>query len=311
MNLIDLHCDTISRLQKNNAILKRNGYHISLDKLSQYDHYSQIMAIFISNKLSDEQGYCYFHEAYGYYMSQLAVHYDKVVHTTDGTCIPESWHNNKHPLFLSVEDARILNNDITRLDNLHRKGVRFLVFMWSGSTCIGGSHNTNEGLTDFGRQVMNRCFELGIVPDVSHASEQTTSDMIEIAKQHKKPIIASHSNSYAVYPHSRNLRDSHFKAICDLGGLVGISLCTSHLSGASSVNVDDVIKHIDHYLSLGGENIISLGCDLDGTDLPNGFDDVRDVIQIADKMSQLGYSDTLINKLFWQNAKEFFEKNIK
>lgn len=311
MNLIDLHCDTISRIQKNNALLKSNNYHISFDKLSQYDHYSQIMAIFISNKLSDEQGYNYFHEAYGYYMSQLAIHSNMATHVIDGAHISKLWSDNKYPLFLSVEDARILNNDITRLDNLYNKGVRFLILMWSGSTCIGGSHNTTEGLTDFGRQVMHRCFELGIVLDASHASEQTTSDMIEIAKQHKKPIIASHSNSYAVYPHSRNLRDSHFKAIRDLGGLVGISLCTSHLSGESSVNVDDVIKHIDHYLSLGGENIISLGCDLDGTDLPDGFKDVRDIIQIADKMSQLGYSDTLINRLFWQNAKEFFEKNIK
>lgn len=311
MNLIDLHCDTISRIQKNNALLQCNNYHISLDKLNNYDHYAQIMAIFISNKLSDEQGYCYFHEAYGYYMSQLAVHSSKTNHTTDGTYISDYWNNSKHPLFLSVEDARILSNDITRLDNLYTKGVRFLVLMWSGSTCIGGSHNTNEGLTKFGHDVMHRCFELGIVPDVSHASEQTTSDMIEIAIKYNKPIIASHSNSHSVYSHSRNLRDAHFEAIRDLGGLVGISLCRSHLSSKDNVDVDDIIKHIDRYLSLGGEKTISLGCDLDGTDLPNGFIDVRDVIKIADRMSQLGYSDDIINKLFWQNAKEFFEKNIK
>ncbi len=311
MNLIDLHCDTILQIQRNNTLLKSNNHHISLEKVSTYDNYAQIMAIFIPNKLSDEQGYCYFHEAYGYYMSQLSVYRNEATPITDGKYISECWNNNKSPLLLSVEDARILNNDITRLDNLYNKGVRFLVLMWSDSTCIGGSHNTTEGLTDFGRLVMHRCFELGIVPDVSHASEQTTSDMIEIAKQSSKPLIASHSNSYAVYPHSRNLRDKHFEEIRDLGGLVGISLCRSHLANKDSACIDDILKHVEHYLSLGGENIVSLGCDLDGTSLPEGFSDVRDVIKIADKMAQLGYNEEIINKLFWRNAKEFIEKNIK
>ena len=166
------------------------------------------------------------------------------------------------------------------------------------------------GLSAFGRLVAQRCFELGIIPDISHASEQTAEDMINIAIETGKPLIASHSNAFSVYSHSRNLRDKHFKAIRDMGGLVGFSLCRSHLADSDSVGIDDLMKHIEHYLSLGGENTLSLGCDLDGTDLPDGFCDIRDVMKIADCMAQNNYSDELINKVFWKNAKIFIENNI-
>ena len=95
-----------------------------------------------------------------------------------------------------------------------------------------------------------------------------------------------------------------------MGGLVGISLCRSHLANSDIVGIDAVMKHIDHYLSLGGESVLSLGCDLDGTDLPDGFYDIRDVMKIADCMAQNNYSDELINKVFWKNAKTFIENNI-
>lgn len=310
MNFVDLHCDTAGRMCRNKALLKQNNYHISADKLFAYDKYAQVMALFIPNKMSDDEGYCFFHEMYGYYMSQLTCNTDTFEKITSGSQIDSAWQSQRKALILSVEDARILANDITRLDVLYKKGVRLLVLMWSGETCIGGSHNTELGLKPFGREVMRRCFELGIVPDVSHASEQTATDMISIAQEVGKPVIASHSNSYKVYPHSRNLRDKHFEAIRDMGGVVGISLCRSHLSPASSVGIDGIMMHIDHYLALGGENTVSFGCDLDGTDLPDGFSDVRDVSTIADRMAQLGYNDELINKIFWRNAKSFLENNI-
>ena len=310
MKLIDLHCDTASRMHRNLSALAQNKFHISLEKINGFQNYGQLMAIFISNKLSDDEGYHRFFENYGYYVSQIVSNIDKVSFITSGTGLNDAWDAGKSAFFLSVEDARILNNDIERLSVLHKKGVRSLVFMWSGETCIGGSHNTNVGLSEFGRLVAEKCFEIGIVPDISHASEQTAEDMINIALLAGKPLIASHSNSYSIYSHSRNLRDRHFKAICEMGGLVGLSLCRSHLTDSNNVGIDAIMRHIDYYLSLGGENTLSLGCDLDGTDLPDGFADIRDVMKIADCMAQNNYSDELINKVFWGNAKSFFENNI-
>lgn len=310
MKLIDLHCDTALSICANRTLLAENNHDISLNKLNTYENYAQVMAIFIPHKLSDAAGYCHFHEVYGYLTSQVASNADCVELICDGRDIAGAWNRGHGAMILSLEDARILQNDITKLEILYQKGVRFIVLMWGDETCIGGSHNTSAGLTEFGRAVVSRCFELGIVPDVSHASEQTATDILELAVAAGKPAIASHSNSYAVHPHSRNLRDGHFETIRALGGIVGLSLCPSHLSG-DKAGVDDILRHAEHYLELGGEDVVCLGCDLDGTTLPDGFNDVRDLVKIADAMAREGYNDALIEKIFWGNAKAFMEKNIR
>ena len=74
--------------------------------------------------------------------------------------------------------------------------------------------------------------------------------------------------------------------------------------------VDDVIRHIDGYLERGAENILGLGCDLDGTDLPEGFGGVGDLERIAEAMTERGYSDELIEKIFWKNNFEFIKRNF-
>jgi len=87
-------------------------------------------------------------------------------------------------------------------------------------------------------------------------------------------------------------------------------MCCTHIAD-NNPTVDDIIRHIDHYLSLGGENNIALGCDLDGAKLPSGFSGITDLDKIATRMSDLGYTDHIIQKIFWKNAKFFIEKNIR
>lgn len=310
MKLIDLHCDTAMKMYHLKTELISSDLHISLNKAQKYDNYAQFMAFFTPHQLNNEEGFYHFLENYGYFIAEISENTDKIDIIYKGSQINSIWNEGKCAALLSIEDARILNGNIERLDYLYKKGVRSAVLMWSGETCIGGSYNTTSGLTDFGRDVTRRCFELGIIPDISHASVQTSDEVIEIANEYQKPIIASHSNSYTVYSHDRNCRDKHFEAIRDLGGIVGISLCCTHIA-YNNPTVDDIIRHIDHYLSLGGENNITLGCDLDGAKLPTDFSDITSIDKIASRMSDLRYSDHIIEKIFWRNAKTFIENNIR
>ena len=187
-----------------------------------------------------------------------------------------------------------------------------MTLLWGGETCIGGSHDTSTGLTEFGKQVVKRCFELGIVPDISHASEQSVDDVIEIAYQYQKPFIATHSNSYSAYAHSRNLRDRHLSELMKLGGTVGVSMCTSHLRDCAQkqADIDDVIHHIERYMELDAQDYLCFGCDFDGTDLPNGIAHVGDLEKVAEALSAHGYSDQLIDKIFYTNAYTFFHNQF-
>lgn len=310
MKLFDLHCDTAIRLLSYSKSLYDNDLHISLKKASVFEGYAQVMAVFSQSHLSDSEAYTRFFGVVENLEKEALSNAARVQIIKSGKELPSVWNSGITPLIISVEDARILEGDLSRLDILYEKGVRLLTLNWSGETCIGGAHNTHSPLTEFGKSVVGRCFELGIIPDISHASFEGADDCISIAKEFGRPIVASHSNSYSVYPHSRNLRDENFKDIVSLGGIVGISLCNEHLNNPTVSSVEDIIRHIDHYLSLGGERTVCLGCDLDGTALPVGFTDISDLSRIEERMTELGYSDDIINNVTYKNAFDFMQSNL-
>lgn len=310
MKLFDLHCDTATRLLFEKQGLYENDFHISINKTKYLQSYAQIMAVWSHYKLSDSEAYARFFEVVDNLKREIEINSMHIGLAENSTDISLLINQGKSPLILAVEDARILENSISRLEIIHDIGVRVLTLNWYGETCIGGAHNTNIGLSDFGVDVVKRSFEIGIIPDISHSSFEGAETVLSIAEQYKKPIIASHSDSYSVNPHTRNLRDADFARIARLGGLVGINLCPSHLSAETSADVSDIIRHIEHYLSLGGENTLAMGGDLDGTDLPSGFSNLSDMYKIVEEMQRLNYSTELTDKILYQNAYNFFIKNI-
>ncbi|MBQ8747080.1 MAG: membrane dipeptidase [Clostridia bacterium] len=305
MNLFDLHCDTALELYLQNQPLKDNTLHVSLGKSAPFDSYIQTMAVWSDRSLSNEDAYRQFLKTASRLKDELKA--NEIPLIRQGTSLRQK---PARGVILAVEDARILNSDLARLDYLYRLGVRFLTLMWGGTTCIGGSHDTDAPLTDFGRTVVETCFEIGIVPDVSHASRQVTAEVIAMAKQARRPIIATHSNAFAVHPHSRNLTDEEFSAIVESGGIVGISLCRPHLTDGDCT-IADVIRHIKHYLHLGGEDALCLGCDFDGIDTPpDGIADLSDLPALYRAMLDSGISEEITQKIFFENAYGFTAANI-
>ena len=181
----------------------------------------------------------------------------------------------------------------------------------SCETCIGVSHDTDKPLTDFGRTVVERCFDLHIIPDVSHASRAVTAEVLQMAKAHGNPIVATHANAFSVHPHTRNLTDGEFRSIADCGGIVGISLCPEHLT-AGNCGIESVADHIRHYIRLGGEEAVCLGCDFDGIgETPDGLSDVSCLIRLADHLNTAGIPSRVIDKLFFDNAYGFAVENFQ
>ena len=287
MKLFDLHCDTLWEVYH-----KNQNPHISFDKVKSYDVYTQIFAIYSDNKLSDDEAYREFREIINFHKSFI-------------NTFPQNFK-----YYLAVEGANILAGDIVRLDVLYNAGIRFLTLVWAGLSCIGGAHRTDLGLTEFGKATVHGCFKLGIVPDLSHSSEHLFWDTVNIADEYNKPIIATHSNSRTICKHSRTITDEMFTAIKNRGGIVGISLCRLHLSDTDKCNIDTVIAHIDHFMSLGGENNVCMGCDFDGTEqLPDEISDISDMYRIYDRLLSLNYSAELADKIFYNNAKNFILRN--
>ncbi len=303
--LFDLHCDTASALFESRQSIESNSQHISLKKASAFRSYRQLMAIWSDNELNDEAAFERFLAVSKFLRTELAKKELGFPLLTSGKRLPE------RGAFLAVEDARILGGSRDRLAVLYAHGVRFLTLVWHGESCIGGAHNTKAGLTPYGKQIVKDCFTFDIVPDVSHASLKTAEDTFVLAEAYGKPVIASHSNSFSICSHSRNLSDRQFLKIKELGGLVGLCLCPAHLSNdPKKADIGKILDHIEHFYALGGEETLALGCDFDGTELPIGFSSVSDLVLIAEEMAKHGYSDRQIEKLFSLNAENFVKKHI-
>lgn len=313
LSLFDTHCDTAYELYHRGVHLHANDCcHISLDKAEVYDRYAQYYAIWSNRRLDDEACWQDFLRIASNFKAELARIPDQAVQVKNANDLEEAVNAGKHAAILAVEDARLTAGNLARLDEMKALGVKYLTLLWGGDTCIGGSHNTENGLTDYGKALARRSFELGIIPDVSHASEQSVDDLIPIAYEYGKPFIATHSNSHALYGHTRNLRDRHFAVIKELRGIVGVSLCPAHLTDCSvrPATAEDVFAHVDYYLSLGGEDLVGFGADWDGTDLPQGFGGVQDLTQVAEIMARHNYTDELIHKIYWKNFYDFALRNL-
>jgi len=127
---------------------------------------------------------------------------------------------------LGIEDGVAVLGDVDNVNKLYEAGVRYIGLTWNKSNKIGSSardeteKGTGKGLTEFGKKVVTRMEELGMLVDVSHSGEKTFWDIMEISNN---PVIASHSNCYSLNPHYRNLKDDQIVAIAKTGGVIMIN----------------------------------------------------------------------------------------
>ena len=161
---------------------------------------------------------------------------------------------------LAFEGAEPLGQDLAALRLFYRLGLRMLSFAWMRRTAFGDGAWENDsrgGLTRLGRQAVGEMNRLGIIADVSHASDQTTWDVLESSTQ---PVIASHSNVRAIRDHPRNLTDPMIEAIAASGGLVGVVAVAGYIADGEPT-IARWADHIDHIVTLVGIDHAGVGCD--------------------------------------------------
>lgn len=301
-SLIDCHADTASVALDKNVGFYDNGLQVDLAKVDF--QYTQFFAAFIAPE--------YRESAYERTIN-IIKKLKKEISNNEKIAFCKSYDdylkNNKMiRAFLSVEGLEAVN-DVSVLDELYGEGVRMATLTWNYSNQLaGGVLEETKGLTLLGRKVVRKMNELGMILDVSHLNDRSFWDVIE---ENAKTVIASHSNSRKICDNKRNLTDEQFLAIRNKGGVVGINLYPLFLSGSNKAKISDIIKHVEHFLSLGGEENIGMGCDFDGVDfLPEGITGMGDIYKLFDEMIRLGYNDNIINKLSCTNMERILQENL-
>lgn len=205
---------------------------------------------------------------------------------------------------LGTEGSHALEGDLANIDRLYDAGFRMMSLQHFFDNELGGSLHgvANEGLTEFGRQVVRRIEEKSILLDVSHSSEQVVRDTLDIAT---RPLIVSHTGTHGNCPSKRNISDELMKQVADKGGLIGIgyweaAVCDTTPAGVAKTLIDAV--------ALLGEDHVGLGSDYDGA-VTTRFD-VSQLVQITAELRRQGMADAVIAKVMGGNQRNFFLKYL-
>ena len=292
----DTHCDTATKAFDKNYSLFENPLHIDIKRMTEYKMYTPFFAVFISPEY-----YCnpverctevinFIHKQAARNNVEICKNYFDLIQCRD---------NNSLSAFISIEGGEAVTK-ISDLKTYKKLGVSMLSLTWNNDNALGGGAlGDGRGLSDFGAQVINFMNENKMIIDLSHANQKTFYDAINISK---KPIILSHSNSYTICPNPRNITDKQFQKIIKSGSVVGINLYPPFLNGKNDANTSDVTKHIEHFLSLGGENNICIGTDFDGIDfLPANLCGIENIDIIFNELVKKGYNFQTLQKIAYKN----------
>jgi len=174
---------------------------------------------------------------------------DKIVKVANSKALYKVVKQKKIAALFGVEGGHMIENDLDKLVVFYNRGARYMTLTWNNSTNWASSaydetYNndlTNSGLSDFGKQVVQKMNDLGMMIDISHVGAQTFWDVINITT---KPIIASHSGVNALCQHQRNLNDEQILAIAKNGGVIQVNFYSAFLDNNYIKKVDDFFtKH--------------------------------------------------------------------
>ena len=306
LSVFDFHCDTALALlgeSRNEAgKLRSNKFHIDLERASKLGAYAQCFACF-TTPMMEEWDHI---SPVVIFEREIATIQREVDANSDLISIvysPEEIEENKEKgmmsAILTLEGTAGFGHDPALLEDLHTIGFQITSLGWNEKNPLTGSHITGGGLTDLGKEYVREAQRLGMLVDVSHISDEGFWDMMKITNA---PIIATHSNSRAVFNNSRNLTDDMFRAICETGGVAGYNACAEFTG--EKPTVDTICDHIFHFLELdpSGRHI-ALGGDLDGvTEMPEGFEGVQSWPVLAQRLMERGMDRQMVDDIFWNNA---------
>jgi len=250
---------------------------------------------------------------------------------------------------MGIEGGHAIENSLSALRDFYRLGIRYMTLThnntndWADACCDAARH---DGLSDFGKEVVREMNRLGMFVDISHVSDGTMSDVLDVSTA---PVIASHSSARGVADHRRNIPDDILRRVAKNGGVVMINFFPSFIdqsvidaakartsqyeadlarlreqyksdpkrleeeenklyrAGLPVTPLSKLIDHIDHVAKVAGIDHVGLGSDFDGVPtLPEGMGDIAQLPNITYELLRRGYSERDVRKVLGENLLRAF-----
>ena len=214
------------------------------------------------------------------------------------------------PAVLHFEGADAIDTDLDALHVLHRAGLRSLGLVWGRPNAFAEgvavhfrrSPDTGPGLTEAGRELVRACNDLRIMIDLSHLNERGFWDVAALTDA---PLVATHSNAYALCASSRNLTDQQLDAIATSDGMVGLNFAVNFLrddaARDASTPLEVMVRQIDYLVERVGIDRVGFGSDFDGVLISQEIGDVSGLPKLMSALQGRGYDDEALRKLAHEN----------
>jgi len=211
---------------------------------------------------------------------------------------------------LHLEGAEAIDSELEALDTWYAAGLRSLGPVWSRPNAFAhgvplrfpSSPDTGPGLTAAGRELVERCAELGILVDLSHLNE---AGFWDVARLDVGPLVASHSGAHTLAASSRNLTDAQLDAIGASGGLVGIVFACALLRADFADDPDTplqlIVDHARYVAERIGVEHVALGSDFDGATVPAELGDASGLPRLVAALDAAGFAAEEVAAITWEN----------
>ena len=315
MPIIDLHCDTMTELKRQNKGLARNDANVDIEKMLSADVMCQFFAIFV--KLTEyadcDEAWEYMENIYKFYVAEMEANKDKISQAISASDIVANRATGKISGLLTIEEGGILDGKHERLEELYNKGVRLITLTWNYENTLGYPNSDdknimNSGLKPFGKDIVKEMCHRGMIVDVSHLSDGGFWDVVELCD---KPFIASHTNARAITNFRRNITDEMIKALADKGGVMGINFYSLFLGLDGSGSVAQMIEHIKHIRNIGGIDVLAIGSDFDGFSGNCEIHDSSELVKLVSALKAEKFTDEEIDKITYKNAMRVIDEVLK
>ena len=332
--VIDTHCDTTQRLAeaKWDFSTRHETGHVDIPRLREGGVDAAFFAVWAPGPVEAGQGIEAAREQIRRIHEAARRHDGQVVPARSAGDIRRAKLDGRIAILIAIEGGYLIEDSLDVLREYHRAGAAYMTLTHGFHTSWADSSGIDEplrplhgGLTDFGREVVRELNHLGMMVDVSHASDDTVRDVIDVSVA---PVMASHSSCRALSPHVRNLTDEMMTAVAATGGIVQINFFAGFIDpdfppvdpdalkrwvdsgGLYTGPITDhvtplslLVDHFEHALGLIGPDHVGIGSDFDGLpQLPAGMEDCSRLPHLTAELLRRGHTEEELTKVLGENV---------